>query len=132
MAGQFDRCSADRSADRDYRSEQPTRYASQLDRPERKTRAIRLGSQWFNTSAFINPPTYTFGNVGRVLPDVRNPGVINVDLSVIKDFSIRENANLQFRAQSFNVANHVNLGFPTTLPPSCLGRMALTIAVHSV
>jgi hypothetical protein len=69
-------------------------------------------TEWFNTAAFINPPTYTYGNVGRVLPDVRNPCVVNVDLSVIKDFSLWEKATLQFRAESFNVANHVNLGFP--------------------
>ena len=29
------------------------------------------GARWFNTDAFINPPNYTFGNVGRILPDVR-------------------------------------------------------------
>jgi len=71
-------------------------------------------SQWFNTSAFVNPPTYTFGNLGRVLPDVRNPGVINIDLSVMKNIVIRENLNLQFHAQSFNVVNHVNLGLLST------------------
>lgn len=71
-------------------------------------------SKWFDTTAFVNPPLYTYGNVGRVLPDVRTPGVINVDLSLIKDFTIRERMKLQFRAESFNVANHVNLGFPNT------------------
>jgi len=70
--------------------------------------------QWFNTSAFVNPPTYTFGNLGRVLPDVRNPGVVNIDLSVMKNFTIRENLHLQFHAQSFNVVNHVNLGLLST------------------
>jgi hypothetical protein len=71
-------------------------------------------SQWFNTSAFVNPPTYTFGNLGRVLPDVRNPGVVNIDLSLIKNFAIREKLNLQFHAESFNVVNHVNLGLLST------------------
>jgi hypothetical protein len=68
-------------------------------------------SLWFNTSVFVNPAIYAYGNLGRVLPDVRNPGIIQVDLSVIKNWKIGERGNLQFRAESFNVANHVNLGF---------------------
>jgi hypothetical protein len=68
-------------------------------------------SEWFNTSVFVNPATYTYGNLGRVLPDVRNPGVIQIDLSIIKNWKIKERGNLQFRAESFNVVNHVNLGF---------------------
>jgi hypothetical protein len=86
------------------------------NRPNSTGQSAKLSNpsatEWFNTAAFINPPTYTYGNVGRVLPDVRNPGVVNVDLSAIKDFSLWEKATLQFRAESFNVANHVNLGFP--------------------
>jgi hypothetical protein len=65
---------------------------------------------WFNTSVFVNPPLYTFGNVGRSLPDVRNPGVFQVDMSLIKNIHIAERFNLQFRAESFNVANHTNYG----------------------
>jgi hypothetical protein len=80
-----------------------TGQSAKLDNPS--------ASLWFNTSAFVNPPNYTYGNVGRLLPDVRNPGVINVDLSIIKNMSIGERAKLQFRAESFNVVNHVNLGF---------------------
>jgi len=47
-----------------------------------------------------------------VLPDVRGPGVVNLDLSLIKDTRIRERLNLQFRAEAFNFPNSVNLGFP--------------------
>jgi hypothetical protein len=65
---------------------------------------------WFNTAVFVNPPNYTFGNVSRTLPDVRNPGVVQVDLSVSKSVTIREKATVQFRAESFNIANHTNLG----------------------
>jgi hypothetical protein len=66
--------------------------------------------QWFNTSVFVNPASYTYGNLGRVLPDVRNPGIVEVDLSIIKNWRLKERGNLQLRAESFNVANHVNLG----------------------
>jgi hypothetical protein len=71
----------------------------------------RTAAAWFNTAVFVNPPNYTFGNVGRTLPDVRNPGVVQVDLSISKSVTIREKATVQFRAESFNVANHTNLGF---------------------
>jgi len=54
------------------------------------------------------------GNVGRALPDVRTPGTLNFDFSAIKDSRITERLSLQFRAESFNFLNHVNLGAPNT------------------
>ncbi len=66
--------------------------------------------EWFNTATFVNPPNYTYGNVGRTLPDVRNPGYFNCDLSLIKNNKIRERLNLQFRVEFFNMDNHTNLG----------------------
>jgi len=67
--------------------------------------------QWFNTAAFVNPPQYTFGNIGRTLPDMRNPGFFNCDLSLIRNFKIVERATLQFRLEAFNLDNHTNLKF---------------------
>ncbi len=66
-------------------------------------------NEWFNTSVFVNPPSWTLGNVGRTLPDVRAPGIFNIDLSVIKNTRFRERWNVQLRAESFNFLNHVNL-----------------------
>jgi hypothetical protein len=66
--------------------------------------------EWFNTAAFVNPPNYTFGNVGRTLPNVSNPGFFNCDFSLIKNNHIKERANLQIRAEFFNLDNHTNLG----------------------
>jgi hypothetical protein len=70
--------------------------------------------EWFNTAVFVNPPSYTFGNLGRVLPDVSGPRLVNIDLSLIKNIQLRERFSLQLRAESFNMANHVNLGMPNT------------------
>ena len=72
----------------------------------------RTAARWFDTSAFVNPPNFTYGNVGRVLPDVRTPGTVNFDLSLVKNTRIHERARLEFRAEAFNVANHVNLSAP--------------------
>jgi hypothetical protein len=83
----------------------------------------RSASRWFDTTQFINPPNFTFGNIGRVLPDVRSPGTVNFDFSLIKDTRIKERARLQFRTEAFNVLNHVNLGFPNaTFSPGPDGR----------
>ena len=51
----------------------------------------------FDTGAFTLPDAFTFGNVSRTLPDVRGPGLVNFDLSLIKNTRIRERINLQFR-----------------------------------
>jgi hypothetical protein len=70
----------------------------------------RTVQRWFDTAQFVNPPDFTLGNVSRTIPDVRHPGAINFDLSLIKDTRITERINVQFRAESFNFANHVNPG----------------------
>ena len=69
---------------------------------------------WFNTSVFVNPPNYTYGNLGRTLPDVQGPGLVNIDMSVIKNIHIWERVSMQIRAEAINMTNHVNLGMPST------------------
>lgn len=90
------------------------------DRPNSTGKSARLdnptAARWFDNSQFVNPPLYTFGNLGRVLPDVRAPGTVNWDLSLIKNTPIRERLSLQFRAEAFNFLNHVNLGAPAADP----------------
>lgn len=71
-------------------------------------------NEWFDTRQFVNPPNFTYGNLGRVLPDVREPGIVNWDISMVKNTELTERVNLQFRAESFNTLNHVNLGRPNT------------------
>jgi hypothetical protein len=65
--------------------------------------------RWFDTDQFVNPPNFTFGNVGRTIPDVRHPGTFNMDLSLIKNTRLTERVNLQIRGEAFNVTNQVNL-----------------------
>jgi len=85
----------------------------------------RTRLRWFDTSQFVNPPNFTFGNIGRTMPDVRHPGTTNFDLSLIKDTQITERVRVQFRAESFNVANHVNDGLVNdTFSPGPDGRNA--------
>src|SRR5262249_35122542 len=88
------------------------------DRPNSTgTRAILQSSSRKNgldTTKYSTPPEYIIGNVARTLPNVRGPGTANIDLSIIKNTRIRERWNVQFRAESFNFPNHVNLLSPNT------------------
>jgi hypothetical protein len=97
------------------------------DRPNSTGQSAKLdnptAARWFNTDAFVNPPEFTYGNVGRTLPDVRSPGTVNWDISLLKTTAITERVNLQFRAEAFNAFNHVNLGLPgTTFVPGANGK----------
>jgi trimeric autotransporter adhesin len=69
-------------------------------------------SEWFETSVFTFAPAFTFGNVGRTLPDVRNPGVKSLDASVFKNFRLAEQSTVQFRAEAFNLTNTPQFGIP--------------------
>ena len=69
-------------------------------------------SRFFDTSCFVRPPLYTFGNSGR--NTVIGPGTQLWDFSLIKDTAIAEGKNLEFRAEFFNIFNHPNFDFPNT------------------
>ncbi len=69
---------------------------------------------WFNPAAFVDAPQYTFGNVGRFLPDNFGPPLHTWDLSILKDFQLTERFKLQFRTEMFNALNQVNFGNPAT------------------
>ncbi|MCC7153346.1 MAG: carboxypeptidase regulatory-like domain-containing protein [Bryobacterales bacterium] len=79
--------------------------------------------QWFNTSVFSISPAFTFGNLGRLLPDVRTPSNVNIDLSMFKNFAFFENRlTLQLRGEAFNATNTTHLGGPgTTITSSTYG-----------
>ena len=70
----------------------------------------RSVNEWFDISKFTTPPTYTFGNVGR--DSMRGPGIVDVDLSLSRNFRLREGMTLQFRGEAFNALNHTNLSEP--------------------
>ncbi len=73
-------------------------------------RSERSADRWFDTTQFVNPPAFQLGNVSRTIPDVRHPGTVNFDLSLIKDTRFLERFNLQFRFEAFNAFNQVNYG----------------------
>jgi hypothetical protein len=67
-------------------------------------------AEWFNTAAFVQPPAGVFGNTGRNI--LRAPGINSWNLSLFKNFPIKERVNLQLRLESFNTFNHPQWGVP--------------------
>ncbi len=79
-------------------------------RPADLPASERRVERWFDTSAFALPAPFTFGNAGRAV--TTGPGLINCDMSLIKNFAFAERWNLQLRLESFNVANRANFEEP--------------------
>ena len=67
---------------------------------------------FLNAAAFSTPDPFTYGNVGRTLPNVRGPRLSNMNLSVFKTFPVTEKLMLQFRTEAFNVTNSPMFGLP--------------------
>jgi hypothetical protein len=68
-------------------------------------------AEWFNPAVFSIAPPFTFGNAPRVLPDVRNPGLRNLDCSLFKNFRfLHERLTAQFRLEAFNALNKTQFG----------------------
>ncbi len=66
--------------------------------------------QWFSIASYGIPAQYTYGNAGR--DTLRGPHRTNLDLSLFKNFVIREQTRFEFRAEAFNVLNHPQFGLP--------------------
>jgi outer membrane receptor protein involved in Fe transport len=66
--------------------------------------------EWFNKAAFRVPEPFTFGALGR--NSLRSDGTENIDLSIFRQFAIRESKKLEFRVEMFNAFNHPIYGIP--------------------
>lgn len=73
---------------------------------------------WFNTSCFVQPGPWEFGNEPRVDSDLPEPGIANYDFAISKATPITERFNLSFRAEFFNIFNRVQFSPPGTQPGS--------------
>jgi hypothetical protein len=66
----------------------------------------QIGCYVEGNSVLIPPALGTDGNANRGI--FRGPGFGNWDLSVIKDWKVKERLDVQFRGEVFNVLNHPN------------------------
>ena len=58
------------------------------------------------------PAPYTLGSTPRVITSVRQPGARNVNLSLFKEFPIRERMRIEYRLEAFNAFNHPHFNGP--------------------
>ncbi len=82
--------------------------------------------QWFNLAAFATPAAGTFGNAGRNI--INGPGLVNLDVAVVRTFHLTERMGAQFRAQAYNALNHPNFSFPNATMDSA-ARGTITSAL---
>lgn len=86
---------------------------TQLDRPNR-VKDGKLAhptiSEYFDTSAFVPQPFGTLGNSGRNI--LHGPSYKKVDLSLFKQFTLKDPWRLQFRAECYNITNTPSFGAP--------------------
>jgi hypothetical protein len=95
----------------------PGRTGGKVSNPNR--------GHYFDSTAYDTPPTGFQGTVTR--NTLRGPGTQNVDLSAIKNFSIEGPLKAQFRAEAFNLLNHVNLANPNAnITSSTVGQITGT------
>ena len=104
-----------------YQNNANSQYGYGVQRPnETSTSPGTSGSvearlyDYINPAAFSVAPPATFGNTPRTLGNLRGPGEKNWDLSVFKNFNIRENMRAQFRAEALNGFNSPYFYSPNT------------------
>ncbi len=75
-------------------------------------------NQWLNPAAFQSPPVATaigqsdYAPLGGAPSQYRGPGFHRLDFSLFKQFAITERANLEVRAEFFNLTNTPNFSNP--------------------
>lgn len=72
----------------------------------------RTVERWFDTSVFVLPPAYSYGNAGTNI--ITGPPDERIDFSLFKIFKIREGTSIQFRTEFFNFTNTPAFNNPGT------------------
>jgi hypothetical protein len=69
---------------------------------------------WFNTSCFVAPDEWGFGDEARVDATIRGAGINNWDIALFKttNFGPDNKLGVQFRTEFFNTFNRVQFGPP--------------------
>ena len=70
-------------------------------------------TNWINKSAFVQPTSGTYGNLGYY--NLKGPSVFQLNLALSRNFTLGERRFIQLRAEAFNLPNHLN---PATPSPS--------------
>ena len=92
-------------------NQRPNIVCSQLTSGISYHAAGRTGLPYLNANCFADPGDNLPGDAPRHFSTLRGDGIRNVDLSLSKEFNIKEGKQLQVRAEMFNVANHQRFAF---------------------
>ena len=88
-------------------------------------------NQWFNTSAFVTPPTGVFGDARR--NSIEGPGTLLMDMALTKVVHFKENRTLELRASASNVFNRPQFTSIDTLVTSpSYGRVTAVGAMRTI
>jgi hypothetical protein len=83
------------------------------------------GASFFDPAAF-SAPRNSFGNLGRGA--LRGPDTRNYDMSLLKNFRVRDRFNLQLRGEAFNITNSTRFAPPVTnISSPDFGRSVATV-----
>lgn len=83
--------------------------------PGTKGAAVDSTTHYLNAAAFTAPATLAYGNVPRTAPyGLFAPSVADIDLSIRREFTIREGMTLSIQGDAFNISNSVFLAAPDT------------------
>ncbi len=93
-------------------NQRPNVVCSQLTTGLSWSEAARTGLPYLNQNCFADPGDNIPGDAPRHFSNLRGEGIRNLDMSFTKEFKIRERAQIQVRAEMFNVANHQRFAFP--------------------
>jgi hypothetical protein len=85
-------------------------YAQCVAKAPSQVSLAQAGCYVVGNSVMVPPMPGTFGTMGRNM--FRDSGFKNVDLSVFKNFTVKERLRFQFRVEMFNIFNHPNFANP--------------------
>ena len=89
-----------------------------------------FGPAYGNPAAFVAPIGLTFGDSPRNI--LRNPLTTNFDMALFKHFAIKESMSIEFRAEAFNVFNHVEWGYIGGAGGSAANNSSITSGADSI
>jgi hypothetical protein len=104
-----------------------TQTANQVKSNVTRFGFVGPGTTYYDTTAFgAVTAANTFGTSGRNI--LRNPGLLNTDLDITREFSFKERVRLQFRGEAFNLANTSHFGGVASSSVTASNFMQITSA----
>jgi hypothetical protein len=89
---------------------------------------------YIDKNAFISPASFTYGNTQATgAYGLRNPHFANQDLSISRNFQLRESMRLGFGADTFNLFNSVRFGgISTNINAANFGQVSTQVNLPRV